>query len=351
MQKIAISVRNFLLRTSRDVLIVLVIGLTISMLFSWGSILKSSDHFLKSAIYSLVIGSSLWKVNELFSRIIARFFPWHVRPKFTLFLDVVGTILISALVIFLVNHYLYFLISDHPIKERPQYFFLVGIIQLFISLVITSIFYISRFFTEWRKLLVSEEELKREALALQYEALKSYVNPHFLFNSLSVLNSLVDAHPPKAKVFISRFSDVYRYVLQQRDKDLVLLAEELEFAESYIQLIKIRQGDALNVTIDVADRAGWVVPVSLQILLENAFTHNEASMENPLQVTLTREGNHLVVTNNFQPRKVVSNGSGIGLPTIARSYERLGHQKLEVIHQNGYFRVHLPIISEASIGS
>ncbi len=158
-----------------------------------------------------------------------------------------------------------------------------------------------------------------------------------------MLNSLVDTHPPNAKVFISRFSDVYRYVLQQRDKDMVLLAEELEFAESYIQLIKIRQGDALNVVIDVADRAGWVVPVSLQILLENAFTHNEASMENPLKVTLTREGKHLVIANNFQPRKVVSNGSGIGLSTIARSYEQLGNQKLEVINQDGYFRVRLPI--------
>lgn len=337
---------KFLIRTSRDVLIVLIIGLTISLLFSWGDILKSSDHFLKSVIYSLVIGSSLWKFNELFSNIIARFFPWHVRPKFTLLLDVAGTILISAMVIFVVNHYLYFLISDHPVMERPQYFFMVGIIQLFISLVITSIFYINRFFTEWRQVVVREEELKREALALQYKALKSYVNPHFLFNSLSVLNSLVDAHPQKAKAFISRFSDVYRYVLQQRDKDLVLLAEELDFAESYVQLIKLRQGDALKVTIDVADREGWVVPVSLQILLENAFKHNEASMEYPLQVTITRDGSHLVVSNNFQPRKVVSDGPGIGLPTIASRYEQMGHQKLEVENQNGYFRVCLPIIAE-----
>jgi two-component system, LytTR family, sensor kinase len=346
MQKIAASIRNFLIRTSRDVLIVLLIGLTISMIFSWGHIFKSSDHFLKSAIYSLAIGFSLWKANELLSHVIAKIFPWHIRPKFTLVLDVVGTVLISALVIFLVNHYLYFLISDYPVRERPRFFILVGITQFFISLVITSIFYINRFFTEWRKLLVSEEELKREALALQYEALKSYVNPHFLFNSLSVLNSLVDTHPPKAKAFISRFSDVYRYVLEQRDKDLVLLAEELEFAESYIQLIKIRQGEALEVVIDVADRSGWVVPVSLQIVLENAFTHNEASMENPLRVTLTREGNCLVVGNNFQPRKVVSNGSGIGLPTISRRYQQLGNYKLEVVNQDGFFRVRLPILKE-----
>lgn len=346
MRKLTKTVMNFLIRTSRDVLIVLIIGLTISLLFSWGSILQSTDHFLKSAIYSLVIGSSLWKFNELFSNIIAQFFPWHVRPRFTLLLDVAGTILISATVIFLVNHYLYFLISEHPVAQRPQYFFMVGIIQLFISLVITSIFYINRFFTEWRKVVVSEEELKREALALQYKALKSYVNPHFLFNSLSVLNSLVDAHPQKAKAFISRFSDVYRYVLQQRDNDLVLLADELEFAESYVQLIKIRQGDALKVTIDVPNREGWVVPVSLQILLENAFKHNEASLAYPLEVTIARDGDFLEVSNNFQPRKVVSDGPGIGLPTIASRYEQLGHQKLKVLNQNGHFRVCLPIISE-----
>jgi LytS/YehU family sensor histidine kinase len=344
MVKFLKSTLEFLIRTSRDVLIVLAIGLTISLIFSWGSILKSADGFIRSAIYSLVIGFSIWKTNELYSRILEKFHPWHVRPKLTLFLDLIGTVVISCLVIFLVNYYLYFLISNKHFSERPQYFILVGIIQLFISLVITSVFYISRFFKEWRKLLLNEEVLKREALASQYEALKSYVNPHFLFNSLSVLDALIDANPLKAKAFIMRFSDVYRYVLQQKDKELVTLAEELEFAKSYIYLNKIRHGDALQVDIDVENQHGMVIPVSLQILLENAFKHNEASMENPLHVKISRQGDELVVINNYQPRKVVIDHPGIGLNTIDRRMEQFGNRNIRISNDGKFFQVSLPIL-------
>ena len=124
MPKLLKSTIDFLIRTSRDLLIILVIGITISLVFSWGSILKSEDGFIRSAIYSLVIGLSLWKTTELFSSIIEKFFPWHVRPKLTLFLDLIGTIVISCLVIFLVNYYLFFLISNKHFSIRPQYFIL-----------------------------------------------------------------------------------------------------------------------------------------------------------------------------------------------------------------------------------
>ena len=344
MPKLLKSTIDFLIRTSRDLLIILVIGITISLVFSWGSILKSEDGFIRSAIYSLVIGLSLWKTTELFSSIIEKFFPWHVRPKLTLFLDLIGTIVISCLVIFLVNYYLFFLISNKHFSIRPQYFILVGIIQLFISLIITSVFYIGRFFKEWRKLLTREEVLKREALASQYEALKSYVNPHFLFNSLSVLDTLIDSNPLKAKAFIMRFSDVYRYVLEQKDKELVTLADELEFAKSYIYLNKIRHGEALQIDLDVKNQSGMVIPVSLQILLENAFKHNKASMENPLHVKVSRQGDDLVVTNNYQPRKVVIDHPGIGLNTIVRRMEQCGNRNIRISNDGVFFQVSLPIL-------
>lgn len=346
MTPIVKKIKGFLIGTSRDVLIIMLIGLTISLVFSWGSILKTADVFIRAALYSLIIGLSLWKANELFSAALGKYYPWHKRPGLTLLLDVIGTILISAVIIFLVNHYFYFLISNYNLKERPQLFFLIGIIQLFISLVISSVFYIAKFFKEWRALLVNEEHLKREALTSQYESLKSYVNPHFLFNSLSVLDSLIDHNPDKAKDFIGRFSDVYRYVLQQKDRDMVPLPEELAFAQSYVYLNKIRQGAALQVEMDVQDQSGFVVPVSLQILLENAFKHNEASVENPLKVTVTRIEDELVVVNTYQPRKVVIDNQGIGLKTICRRYEQLTNQNVKVVNAEGFFKVCLPIIND-----
>ncbi len=340
------NTKHFLIRTLTDVLIVLTIGLSISLIFSWGTILKSSDYFLKAALYSLIIGFSLWKSNEVYTFFLERIFPWHKRALLTLILDISGTIIISAIVIVLVNHYFYFLISEYHFKDRPQYFILVGVIQLIISLVISSVFYITRFFKEWRKLLISEEKLKQEALASQYEALKSYVNPHFLFNSLSVLDSLVDTDPIKAKEFISKFSDVYRYVLHQKDKDLVPLTGEIEFVKSYISLLKIRQGDALQVNIEISDSSGMVVPVALQILLENAFKHNEASMENPLEVSITRVGDDLMVVNNYQPRKVIIDNQGIGLKTIGRRYAQLSNREISIVNENGLFKVCLPVIAD-----
>lgn len=344
MRKIFKSTLSFLIRASRDVLIVLAIGLTISLIFSWGRIFKSADVFLRASIYSLVIGVSLWKTIEIFSNVVKRFYPWEKRPKLTLTIEISGTIIISAIVIFVVNYYLYFLISPHHLSKAPQFFFLVGIVQLFISMVISSIFIIWKFFLEWQKLLVNEELLKREALASQYEALKSYVNPHFLFNSLSVLDSMVDTNPIKAKEFISMFADVYRYILQQKDKELVSLSDELDFATTYIQLYKTRHGDTININIEVPDRSGFLVPVSLQILLENAFKHNEASNENPLTVSISREGDELIVVNNYQPRKVIIDNQGIGLKTIDRRYEQLSNRKVNVLNEGGFFKACLPII-------
>lgn len=344
MALISEKIKKILIRTLRDIVIVLLIGLTISLIFSWGGIFQSYDIFMGVVLYCLIIGGSLWKFNEMASSLLNIFFPWDKRPGLALAIDVIGTVIVSAIVIFTVNYFFHHLIASFTFKDNPRYFILVGVVQLFISLLITGVFYVTKYFKGWRALLLREEQIKRESLKVQYEALKSHINPHFLFNSLSVLDTLIDVDAAKAKVFVGRFSDVYRYILEQKDKTFVAIDKELEFVNSYISLHQLRLGEALMVTIDVKEKSGQIVPVSLQILLENAFKHNEASRENPLRITITRQNDQIIVSNNFQPRKIITDNHGFGLASVSKQYEQLTGKNIRVSQSDGLFSVALPII-------
>ena len=196
---------------------------------------------------------------------------------------------------------------------------------------------------------MSEERYKKEALQLQYESLKSYVNPHFLFNSLSVLSSLVEKDIHKSQLFIRQLSDIYRYVLEQKGKELVSLETELDFARSFINLHKIRHGENLKVGLDVDDESGYIVPLSMQILLENAFKHNVISEEEPLQVKIWRDHDYIIVQNQIRKRKTIEAGSGTGLETIVKQYKFISSRTLLICSDDGYFTVHVPILAQNTI--
>ncbi len=139
------------------------------------------------------------------------------------------------------------------------------------------------FFKNWKNSAIQQEELKRAHLALQYQSLKDQVRPHFLFNSLSSLATLINTDTSKATQFVHKLSDVYRYVLEQRETELVPLKDDLKFMEDYIFLQKIRFGDNLQIESELdLDLNRLVIPLSLQMLVENAIKHNEISKDHPL---------------------------------------------------------------------
>lgn len=140
-------------------------------------------------------------------------------------------------------------------------------------------------FTEWSHTLKREQKLREEKLIFQYETLKNQVNPHFLFNSLNTLSSLITHDVTLAEQFIARFSLIYRYILENRDKDLVPLADELAFVRNYFFLQKIRDGEKISLQVHIADVQGFsILPISLQLLVENAIKHNAATRERPLVI-------------------------------------------------------------------
>lgn len=222
-------------------------------------------------------------------------------------------------------------------------------IMLYTSLIITfviSLFMHSRgFLRSWRLAEVEAEKAKQESIKANYESLKNQVNPHFLFNSLNALTSLVYEDQDKAAKFIKQLSEVYRYVLDSRNKEVVSIAEELQFLDSYLFLQQIRFGDKLRIKNELKEHGGSLPPLALQMLVENAIKHNIVSHEQPLTIHLYESDRKLVVRNNLQTKNTLGEASsGVGLENIRKRYEFLSDEKVEVENDKETFAVKLPIL-------
>lgn len=339
------KLQKFLFRQLADILIALVLSGFITYAFAGNKLFTNFSTTYKNLLFGFFIGFSLWKVNQFVSFIGDYFFPWKINPVKTLIVDTILSITFTVVDIIAV-HYLYLLIVfDINFFDNPQRWIWQMVITFLISLLITISFYLAYFFKWWRIATINEEKLKQEAIQLRYDALKSQVNPHFLFNSLSVLSSLVDANPQKAKEFIQQFSNIYRYVLEQREQELVPLEDELNFIKSYVTLHQIRHGENLHISIDINNKTGYVIPLSIQILLENCFKHNIISEEMPLKVKVWRENDYIVVQNNLQKRKSINDSGGVGLDTISKRYEYFTKEPLKIEVTSESYLVMFPVLN------
>ncbi len=206
------------------------------------------------------------------------------------------------------------------------------------------------FFDNWKSEILRNERLQKERAEAQFESLKNQLNPHFLFNALTSLNSLIVENPPLAGEFVQQLSKVYRYVLQSRDKEFVTLETELKFVEHYLRLLKTRFDAALQIEISVSDEARerLIVPVTLQTLLENALKHNIVNAQKPLQITIssTLQGGvwYLMVENTLQRRTLVENSNKQGLARLAALYEHISPEAMRICETTQKFAVQLPLL-------
>lgn len=194
---------------------------------------------------------------------------------------------------------------------------------------------------------VVEQKLIAKSANAQFESLKNQLDPHFLFNSLNVLSSLIDENPRQAQKFTASMSKIYRYVLEQKDKELVTVEDELEFAKTYCELLKTRFEDSVDFVFDVKkeDYRRFVVPLSLQLLLENCIKHNFATSSKPLIIRIFSENDILCIENNLQVREQIKESSGIGLANIVQRYSLLTKRNVFIEKSEDYFKVKLPILS------
>jgi LytS/YehU family sensor histidine kinase len=196
--------------------------------------------------------------------------------------------------------------------------------------------------------MVRTEQLERAKAEAELEALKNQIDPHFIFNSLNTLSHLIEERPEKAKQFNDSLADVYRYILQNKAKSLVLLREEMFFLNDYFSLLKIRFEKAIHLNMEVDESCFdqyLIPPISLQLLMENAIKHNEFSDANPLVVSMRLENEELIVRNNVRKKTLRKTSSRIGLENLTERYRLITNKQLNIESLPEEFIVRLPVLS------
>ncbi|MDP4255811.1 MAG: histidine kinase, partial [Bacteroidota bacterium] len=236
--------------------------------------------------------------------------------------------------------------ADLPGRSPMDILINCNFAALICSLTVVAIYESIYFMAELKKSVQEKELLKRESLVAQWNALKTQVNPHFLFNNLNTLSSIIPDNPGQAVDFVQELSKVYRHILEVRDEQSILLSEELDVLKAYAFLLKTRFGENLGISIRVpADRLQQkIVPLSLQILMENAIKHNIVSSAKPLQIDVFAENGRLVVRNTLQKRHQSNESTGIGLDNIRNRYKLLGGREVDVKEDASSFTVSIPLI-------
>lgn len=282
------------------------------------------------------------ELQIVLDNILERFLPVPRKIKLRLFLQ------IAVGVLFLVAAHRIIMYFIEPKLELPES--RSGVILgmatglIFVQMIGNSLT-LARFSRKWVNSQETIAEMKREKLEMDYNSLQDQLNPHFLFNNLSVLKSLIIYDPDVAVDFTENFTDVYRYVLQSRNKRLVKLKEELEFMKAYCALHKERLGDGLWIETDVPEKYvdKEIAPLTGQLLVENAIKHNVTSKDAPLKINVFVENDYLVVSNNLNLR-TASYSTKTGLGNLVRRYELLTEKELIVQYDDERFEVKVPLL-------
>lgn len=240
----------------------------------------------------------------------------------------------------------------HCESELPQMVQLISdsLKGIMFNVLVGGAMVVNHFWKNKRQNELINEKIIKENLEYKYATLKSQLNPHFLFNSFSVLTSIVHQNPDLASDFISQLSKIYRYVLENKDKEMVPVEEELAFLESYMFLLMIRHDKSIQVKYDVKVKKGefGIPALALQMLAENAAKHNSFSTSEPLNVEVfTENGEYLVMRNTLKER-ISTDSTGTGLKNISERYSLLSDKNMIIDKDSGHFTVKLPLIKIAS---
>jgi hypothetical protein len=232
-------------------------------------------------------------------------------------------------------------------EEYPVIFISNLSFSLLLTLMVSIAYEMAYFLKKWKESILEVERYRHANILSQFENLKNQVNPHFLFNSLNTLTSLIEENKDKASDFVQHMAKVYRYGLLNSEKNLVSLEEELQFIASYNYLLKCRFGDKIQfeLYIDEIAKEKLLPPLSLQLLLENAVKHNVISTARPLMIKVKSTGEEVCIENNLQRKDSVEPGTGIGLKNIALRYRHLSNRAPEIYNEGNTFRVCLPLLN------
>jgi sensor histidine kinase YesM len=280
--------------------------------------------------------------------LVFNIFKMHVSEKMRLFVIIVATSIVTYFLSVSISE-LQMDVFNFDDRPRPRFRknfagagellrdYLVALVIVFSSQLI----YISQ---KQQKISLENEALRAEYMRSRYEALKNQVDPHFLFNSLNTLNSLIKIDADKAQEYVQQLSYVFRYTLQ--NAEVISLSEELKFTKAYCHLMKIRYGNNLDFEFNIDEKLYdcLIIPLSLQTLVENAIKHNVVSNKQPLKVTIEGDGESVKVSNPVQLKKEVETGERIGLVNLAERYKLMWKKEIVTVKTDDIFAVTVPLM-------
>ena len=328
--------------------LIIYIVLGVIRYFNVGSFFGSQPVFY-SLLYNQLYSVVLYIVNAYSIRYFVKRYKNDFFKFKYLVISMMACILVTLTSIFLINFFMAIVVEGENIKtfiveESPRYYYASFIISMVITLMFYSVFY----YRHKQENKVKEQKIIAGTASAKFDALKNQLDPHFLFNSLNVLTSLIEENPLAAGKFTTALSKVYRYVLEQKSKDLVTVDEELKFAALYMSLMKMRFEDSIVFTMPdtVKDPNAKVVPLSLQLLLENAVKHNQVTPSKKLHISITEVDENLIISNNMQPKQVLRESTGVGLRNIKQRYELLTKSPVIVNDNNNQFSISIPMLTK-----
>ncbi len=304
-------------------------------------------YYLVALLWIVTVVFLLWIGNKyIFNYLDARF-PLLQNISKRFFLQILISCFYSLLCIN--GTYYLFKVQTSLTAPDPAQFFVLNVYGLLFIIPVLAVNFSIYFVSQWKKAHLQSDQLREENLRTQLNSLRMQLDPHFLFNNLNVLSSLIEKAPRTAQDFLDKFADVYRYVLEYKKEELVALSTELEFIEAYVYLLEKRFGDQLQIEMPGSSTISdslYIPPLSLQMLIENALKHNKISGEGPFVIQVLIENERwLTVKNTYRPKEAVpGRAGGTGLDNIRRRYEYLSSENLIIRQEESFFIVSLPLL-------
>lgn len=320
--------------------LMILVALIIFLIFRLHEGFSGASFSILFILHALIMTLGLWIGCMMIVEFLWVKFPWEQTPVKHLLLEILLILLYTNLYSFAI----YRLEVAFDIISPMDDLFLGVVLTNLITLLITALHEAAEFYKQWKYNFSKSVRLEKDNIEARYEMLKTQINPHFLFNSLNSLSSLVDGNE-KAVRYIQNLSDFLRYMLQNRDKQLILLREEITNLKDYVELQLLRFSENLEFNIDVEEKFFHysIPPLVLQMLVENCLKHNVISKDYPLKITVKADKEWLTVENNLQ-RKNETASTGQGLKNISERYRYFTTRQVKIKESDSQFSVSIPLL-------
>lgn len=327
-------------------LVSIIIGTLLNFVFPVPSSgeLNPIFHYLITISITFLV----WEGNLRIDTQMDKNYPWLKSPTKRILIHLPLSLIYSSITIYVMMFIYDKYVCSMPLSIRSALTITSIIMGLLVTIIILSVEVGAQFFVKWKTSLIEMEQYKTETMRAHLQNLKEQVNPHFLFNNLSVLSSLVYKDQDKAADFINQLSKVYRYLLDTRSSELITLNDELTFIKSYTYLLKIRFDKNIDFEFSIAEVSKNLLlpPLVLQLVIENAIKHNEVSGERPLKVAISANEFVVEVKNNLQLRNHVETTTKTGLSNIQQRYKFYTNKQVEIINDERSFIVRMPLLQQ-----